>query len=246
MEPSLAERARTLLHLGRTGTLATISRKHAGHPFASVMPYAVDEAGRPIMLISALAVHARNLLAEPRASLLVAEAGGGEDPLAHGRVTLIGQAVSVPEGERAAAREHYLARHPDAADWVEFGDFSFWRLEVADVYIVVGFGSMGWVEAAEYRTSRPDPLAETAAAIIDHMNRDHGDALVLYARAFGGAEADEAAMTQVDRLGFTLRLAAANRQRSVRIPFPHPVASAAESRAVLIEMLRAARAAKPS
>jgi heme iron utilization protein len=246
-EPSYAERARTLAYLGRTGALATLSRKHPGHPFASLMPYALDARGQPLVLISTMAMHTQNLQADPRASLLVTQAGAGvqlpesADPLAAGRLTLIGEARPLPAGDVAGAREAYLARHQQAAYWVDFDDFAFWRFDVRDVYFVGGFAAMDWVTAAEYAAARPDPLADAAAGILEHMNRDHADALVSYARHFAGEPADEAAMVAVDRLGFKLRLRSGKRLHSVRVAFPREVTSAADSRTVLIEMLAVAR-----
>jgi len=240
-EPSYAERARTLVHLGRAGTLATLSRRHPGHPFASIMPYAIDGAGRPLLLISTMAMHTQNVQADARASLLVAQPDWAGDPLAAGRVTLMGDARIVAETERADARGIYLARHENARYWVDFDDFAFWRLDVTDVYFVGGFAAMDWIGAQDYATARPDPLADVAGGIVTHMNQDHADALVTYARAFGGVEADEATMTGVDRLGFKLRVTHAGRRHSVRIAFPHEVTTAADSRTVLIEMLRRAR-----
>lgn len=246
-EPTYAERARTLAHLGRTGTLATLSRRHPGHPFASLMPYALDERGRPLFLISAMAMHTQNLQADPRASLLVTPPAWSGDPLAAGRLTLMGQARRLPDApDVAAARAAYLARHDQARSWADFEDFAFWRLEVTDLYFVGGFAAMDWVAAAEYLDARPDPLADDGAAIVEHMNRDHADALIAYARHFAGEAADEAAMVSVDRLGFKLRLRQAERRFSVRVAFPAPVSTAAQSREVLIAMLRQARAAGSS
>jgi putative heme iron utilization protein len=242
-EPTFAERARTLVRQGRTGTLATVSRRHPGHPFASIMPYALDEAGRPLFLISAMAMHTQNLQGDGRASLLVTQPGATGDPLASGRVTLMGQAERLAGDDIAAARPAYLAAHANAAYWVDFEDFSFWRLEVHDVYFVGGFAAMGWVEAGDYRTASPDPLAEVAEGIMEHMNRDHADALLAYARFFGGEAADEARMVAVDRLGFKLSLRSAERRWSARIAFPREVTTAAESRTVLVEMARQARPA---
>ena len=240
-EPSYAERARTLLHLGRSGTLATLSRRHPGHPFASVMPYAVDDLGRPLMLISTMAMHTQNLQADARASLLVAQPDWADDPLAAARVTLIGTGARVPEADNAAAREAYLARHANASYWVDFDDFAFWRLDVVDVYFVGGFAAMDWVEAQIYRDARADPLADAAGGIIQHMNKDHADALIAYARAFAKVDADEATMIAVDRLGFRLRLTQGGRRHAVRIAFPREISTVDESRAVLIEMLRQAK-----
>jgi putative heme iron utilization protein len=234
-EPTFAEQARTLVHLGRTGTLGTLSRRHPGHPFVSIMPYAPDDRGRPLLLISTLAMHTQNLAADPRASLLVAQPG--DDPLALARVTLMGDARRLAPGERPGARAAYLARHPNAVHWVDFDDFAFWRLEVADVYFVGGFGAMDWLTVPGYETARPDPLADAAPGIIEHMNRDHADALVLYARVLGSLPAETAEMVAVDRLGFKLRVRAADGLHGCRIAFPREVTSAEQCRAVLIEML---------
>ena len=242
-EPTFAERARTLAHLGRTGTLATLSRKHPGHPFASIMPYALDARGRPLFLISTMAMHTHNLQNDPRASLLVTQPDWSGDPLAAGRLTLMGEARRLETGETADARAAYLARHERAAYWVDFDDFGFWRLEVLDVYFVGGFAAMDWVTAGDYAASAPDPLADVGTGIVEHMNRDHADALVAYARHFAGEAADEATMVTVDRLGFKLRLRQGQRLSSVRIAFPREVTTAAESRTVLIDMLRQARGA---
>jgi putative heme iron utilization protein len=244
--PSYPERARTLVYLGRHGALATASRRRPGHPFASLMPYALDERGQLLLLISGMAVHTHNLQAEPRASLLVAEAAAAEDALAAGRVTLMGRAAPVAADGMVAARAAYLARHPAAAAWVDFGDFAFWRLAVDEAYLVAGFGAMGWIAGDDYTAARPDPLADAAGDIAEHMNRDHADALVELARALAGEPADAAVMTSVDRLGFGLRLRAGDRETRTRIAFPREVASAEETRAVLIDMLRDARRPPPA
>ncbi len=234
-EPTYAERARTLAYLGLTGTLATLSRRHPGHPFGSVMPYALDGDGRPLLLISAMAMHTQNLEADTRASLLITQPDWSGDPLAAGRLTLMGQARRLAPADATPAREAYLARHPRAHYWVDFDDFAFWRLDLLDVYFVGGFAAMDWVTAAEYAAARHDPLAD----------RDHADALIAYARHFAGEAADEATMVTVDRLGFKLRLRQGERLSSVRIGFPREVTTSAQSREVLIEMLRQTSAAPP-
>jgi putative heme iron utilization protein len=243
-EPTYPERARTLAYLAHTGTLATLSRRHPGHPFASVMPYALDDAGRPLFLISAMAMHTQNLEADPRASLLVMQPGWDGDPLAAARLTLMGDVRRVPDADTAAARERYLARHERARYWVDFDDFAFWRLAISDLYFVGGFAAMDWVTAADYAAARPDPLADAAPGIIEHMNRDHADALIEYARHFAGESAEEATMVAVDRLGFKLRLRSGQRLSSVRIAFPREVTTAGQSREVLIAMLKEARAGR--
>lgn len=239
-EPSYAERARTLVHLGRVGSLSTLSRKQPGWPFGSIMPYALDAQGRPIFLISTMAMHTQNLLADHRASLLVTQEVAG-DVLGAGRVTLLGKVAEVPNAERASVRELYLARHENARYWVDFDDFAFYRMDVVDVYFVGGFGVMGWVTAEDYLAAEADPLADSAAEIIRHMNADHGDSLLLLAGAFAGMEASEAKMTSVDRLGFHLRLQTGERAHGVRIAFLREARSSQEARAVLVEMVRLAR-----
>jgi len=239
-ETTLAERGRTLVHLGRIGMLSTHSRKQPGFPFGSIMPYAADPLGRPLFLISSMAMHTQNLKADPRASLLIAEETAG-DPLGAPRITLVGEAHPLPAEQTGPVRELYLARHENARHWVDFDDFAFWRLQVLNVYFVGGFGVMGWVDSSDYAVSESDPLAESACGIIQHMNADHADALVLLAHAAGHADVTGARMTEVDRLGFHLRLESPERVYGGRLAFPREVRNPGETRTVLVEMVRAAR-----
>jgi heme iron utilization protein len=205
------------------------------------MPYGLDEHGRPIFLISTMAMHTQNLQADPRASLLVTQDDAGSDPLGASRVTLIGNALPIPEAEVAEARQLYLARYASSKYWVDFEDFSFYRMDVVDIYYVGGFGVMGWVSASEYGRSQPDPLADSMAEIIQHMNTDHKDTLVLLARKFARIEAQEATMIVVDRLGFHLRVKTNDGVRGTRIAFLQEVNNPAETRKVLVEMVQQAR-----
>jgi putative heme iron utilization protein len=238
-EPPFAERVRTLLHVGRTGTLASHSRKRSGFPFASVMPYGLDPKGRPTFLVSTMAMHTQNLVADPRASLLVTQPGWTDDPLAGARATLLGEVRRLEDP--SAARAEYLERHPNARAWVDFDDFAFYRMEVVDVYYVAGFGAMGWVDAGDYAGVAPDPLVDAERSIVDHMNADHADALVVYARHYAGVSAESATMTSVDRMGFRVRARVGDRLQGVRINFPSEVRSSEQARRVLVAMLREAR-----
>src|SRR5450432_3309960 len=240
-EPSYAERARTLVYLTRIGSLSTLSRKQSGFPFGSVMPYGLDDQGRPIFLISTMAMHTQNLQADPRASLLVTQNDADSDPLGSSRVTLVGSALPVPESEVADARKIYLTSHTNSKYWVDFEDFSFYRMDVVDVYYVGGFGVMGWVSATDYDRSQPDPLAESMAEIIRHMNADHKNALVLLARKFAQVDSQAATMTAVDRLGFHVRLKTQEGMRGVRIAFLREVSNPSETRKVLVEMVQQTR-----
>ncbi|MFZ0760908.1 MAG: DUF2470 domain-containing protein [Candidatus Sulfotelmatobacter sp.] len=240
-EPSFAERARTLVYLGRVGSLSTLSRKQPGFPFGSVMPYALEALGRPIFLISTMAMHTQNLHADSRASLLVTQPDASGDALGASRVTLIGTVSTIPEAEVADTRKLYLERYANSKYWVDFEDFSFYRMDVLDVYYVGGFGVMGWVPAPDYDQAQPDPLADSAVGIIEHMNADHKDALVLLGRVFAGIESQEAAMTSVDRLGFHVRLKTAEGMKGARIAFLHEVNNPGDTRKVLVEMVQHAR-----
>jgi heme iron utilization protein len=240
-EPTFSERARTLLYLGRIGSLSTVSRKQPGFPFGSVMPYGLDARGRPIFLISSMAMHTQNLQADPRASLLVTQPDATGDPLGASRVTVIGNVLTIPKPEVADARSLYLERYANSKYWVDFEDFSFYRMDVLDVYYVGGFGVMGWVQASDYDQAKPDPLADAAAGILEHMNTDHKDALIQLAKASAGIEAQEAAMTSVDRLGFHVRLKTQDGVKGARIAFLREVTNPAETRKVLVEMVQRAR-----
>jgi putative heme iron utilization protein len=244
-EPTHAERARTLLHLSSVATLSTLSRKQPGFPFGSLMPYAPDAAGRPIFLISTMAMHTQNLKGDPRASLFVSQAAPDGDVLGAARVTLVGNVLQLSDGEstgeKAEIRELYLKAHRNSRYWVDFNDFAFFRLEPVDIYYVGGFGVMGWVTAAEYTDARPDPLADAAQGILDHMNSDHADALLLFAKVDAKLEAEGATMTSVDRLGFHLHVQTAAGIKGARIPFLREATTPGETRSILVEMVKLAR-----
>ena len=240
-EPSFAERARTLVYLGRIGSLSTLSRKQPGFPFGSVMPYGPDERGRPIFLISTMAMHTHNLLADPRASLLVTQADASGDPLGASRVTLLGNVLTLEKPEIAGARLLYLAAYENSKYWVDYEDFAFYRMEVVDVYYVGGFGVMGWIAASDYAGAQPDPLADAASGIMQHMNTAHKDALILLSRRFAGVEPQQATMTAIDRLGFYVRLKTQDGVRGARIALSREVRNPAETRDVLVEMVRQAQ-----
>ena len=210
----------------------------AGYPFGSMMPYAVDNDGRPVFFISSMAMHTQNLLEDPRSSLLITQPDVRGDPLGASRATILGMATHVTGEE---VRELYLSRHENAKFWQDYSDFAFYRLEVAGVYFIGGFGVMGWVSADDYTNAKPDPLAEAAMGIIQHMNADHAEALTQIAGHYAGEAVDEAAMTAVDRLGFHLRLKSGDRVYGRRIPFIREVTSRDDARSVLVEMVRHAK-----
>ena len=235
-EPTHAERVRTLFSLASTATLCTLSRKHPGFPFGSLMPFALDAQGCPIFLISNMAMHTQNLRADPRASLFLGPADAGSDSLGAARATLVGNAL--PVDKPAEVRDLYLAAQPQSIYWVDFADFHFFRLAPIDLYYVGGFGTMGWVAADDYTHAQPDPLAAAAPGILAHMNADHAGHMIQLARTHASLEATEATMLSIDRLGFTLRLKTAEGMKGTRINFPTEVRTSAETRAALIAMVQ--------
>jgi len=266
-EPSDAERARTLVTEARTATLSTVAIDSGGVPFGSLVAHAVDERGRPLLCLSDLAEHSRNLAADRRASVMVTESptesptgnstgnstdsaadsatdSGGGDPLARGRVSLLGEVSVLDGGERAAALERYRAVHTGAF-YVEFTDFRVYRLEVTSARFVGGFGRMSWVDAAEYAAAAPDPLRPHRAGIIGHMNDDHADSLVAFCRVFGNRPDTVAArMVDVDRYGFSV-LASDTPEGSptaVRFGFDEPTDTPLEVRTAMVALVRRIRA----
>jgi putative heme iron utilization protein len=237
--PTHAERARTLVARISTGTLCTLALEPEGYPYGSFVTVAFDN-GNPIFLISGLAEHTKNLERDPRASLLVAESGSA-DPLANGRVTMIGPCTRV-EAEGGTARAAFFAAHPNSRYYADFRDFAFWTLHVDSVRYIGGYGRMSWISKSEWQTAEPDPLDPSAAGTIAHMNADHADAMVLYCKAFSKAtEITSATMTGVDRYGFDMSVKTSEGPRPVRLAFPTPVSTPEEARAALIAMVKEAR-----
>jgi putative heme iron utilization protein len=235
-EPS--ERSRTLIATARTA--ATLG--DGGFPFGSLVSHAVDPAGRPLLLLSDLAEHTRNLAADPRASLMATEAGSG-DPLALARVTVLGTVGELRGEERTAALQIYRGTHPGAF-YAGFSDFRLYRLDVISVRYVGGFGRMSWVRAGGYHDAEPDPLRPHAERIVEHMNDDHRDALVLFCRVLGRRpDTVEARMVAVDRYGFAVLAddGTGGEPTALRLPFDRQVDGPDAVRAAMVDLLRQAR-----
>lgn len=227
--------ARRLLRGIRSGTLASLDAE-TGTPFASLVTIATDVDGTPVLLLSRLSAHTRNLTADPRASLLFAESGKG-DPLAHPRLTVTGRVARTDEPRM---RERFLARHPKAKLYADFPDFGFFTLEPLAGHLNGGFAKAATLAPNELRldlTGVPD-LADGAPGAVAHMNSDHADAIALYAEQAGEEDAGWR-MTGLDPEGADLLAG----DRTARILFPHPVTDRASLRATLVEMAKAARQA---
>src|SRR4249919_2544582 len=245
-EPSHAERCRTLVASGTRGALSTLAADPAGYPYGSVASFGLDDRGNPLFFVSLMAEHTQNAMRDPRASLLVAEpVPEGADPLASGRVTLLGQLAPIDDdAARDIARARYLEANPAASYYIDFGDFTFLRLTVDHVRYVGGYGRMSWVDASDYRAATPDPLVDAAAGIIEHMNADHADAQVLFCRHFAGlTDTASASMSAVDRYGFDLVAVSADHRTAVRLAFPTECTTGDEVRVAMVAMVAEARAA---
>ena len=213
--------ARLLLRRARTGTLASLNRED-GIPYASLVNVATDVEGRPLILVSTLAWHTRNLLAEPRASVMVAEPPAEGDALTGARVTVMGRFATVDD---PALRRRYLARHPAAAVYAGFGDFDLWRLEPERIHAVAGFGRIETLDADEVIPSMPE-MAAIEESAISHMNSDHADAIERYAVKLLGATPGPWKIAAIDPDGADLL----KEQKVLRLAFDQPAVSAEQLR----------------
>jgi hypothetical protein len=226
--------SRRLLRTIRTAALATLTE--SGAPFATLTAIATDYDGAPLLLLSKLAHHTGNLERDGRCSLLLAQGGRG-DPMAHPRLTLVATAART---RSETVRARFLRRNPKAQLYADFPDFSFWRAEIEAVHLNGGFA-----RAADFGPDRllfdmrgAEALTAAEADILDHLNADHVDALALYAQKFAGAKDGQWRATGIDPEGLDLACGDA----TARIAFPQPIRTPQESRAVLVELARLARA----
>ncbi len=225
--------ARRFARSQHSGVLSTISRRIEGFPFGSVAPFILDHAGRPVILISSLAEHTKNIDADPRVSLIVQPYAA--DMQATGRVTVLGRAEKIADKSELGPR--YLRFHPQAADYFAMHDFSFYRIEPVRIRWIGGFGRIHWVEPEHYLLP-PSPLAEQEEGILAHMNTDHADNLRAYCRHVHGVESADVEMIGIDADGFDVRAD----QGDLRFEFGTPVADAQQARKALVTLTQATRA----
>jgi len=223
--------ARHLIRGSLHGALGTLLD---GQPYVSLVALACDAERRPLLLLSDLAQHTRNLRADPRISLLLDDVAGHPDPLAGARLSLIGQAELFDE---AAAVARFVARHPGSASYAGFGDFHLYRITVERGHLVAGFGRIAWVDAKALQGAAAPALAAAEAEIVAHMNADHRDALSLYAENLLRQPAGAWLMTGIDPDGIDLRCEA----KTARIEFDAPVLDPAAARQALVALASRAR-----
>jgi heme iron utilization protein len=227
--------AKRLLREARSGALATLM-PGSGDPYCSLVNVATAADGAPLLLISKLAVHTKNVLADPRVSLMLDERKQG-DPLEGARVMLMGKAVVTDD---PAARRRYLARHPEAEMFAGFRDFAFYRIELNGVHLVAGFGRIVDLKPAEVLTDLSDAaaLVEAEPDILAHMNEDHPDTCRLYATRLLGAADGDWRCAGCDPEGMELQLD----QTALCLFFPHRIISPGALRQSLKDMAEKARA----
>jgi heme oxygenase (biliverdin-IX-beta and delta-forming) len=230
----LAADARALVRRALKASLATIAG--GSYPYASLITVATKASGTPIFLISGLAQHTRNLTQNPRASILFDGTGAARDPLQAARVTLFGKAEKIRD---ETVRRRFLARHPEAAFYADFPDFSFWRLAVEGAHHIGGFGRIVDLAPAELlvATERAEDLLAAEPGIIEHMNADHADAVRLYATRLAGAPEGLWRMSGIDPEGCDLLCEGDAR----RISFKAPIATPGEARKELGRLANEAR-----
>jgi hypothetical protein len=235
------EEARTLVAAATSGSLASLSED--GTPWASIVTFGATGAGEPVLVVSTMAEHTRNLEREPRCSIAIAEpVPDGEDPLDRARTTLAGHVI-VPRGEAAdAALEAHALHHPFARAYAAWADFTTYVLRVERVRWVGGFARMSTVEPADYAAAQIDPTAPAAASARRHLNEDHADSVLLWARTLGGyADALEATCEAIDRYGVDLRVRTPRGQAPVRVGFAEPAQRAGDLRGATVALAQEAR-----
>jgi len=232
-----AKLARTLLRRSRQGALATLMAG-SGDPYCSLVNVASHADGSPILLISRLALHTRNILGDPRVSLMLDERAEG-DPLEGSRIMLAGRTEEASGDEMAILRRRYLNAHPSAETFVNFKDFSFFRIRPAGAHLVAGFGRIVDLKPEQFLTdiSDADALLEAEQGAIDHMNADHRDSMNLYATKLLGAEAADWRCTGCDPDGIDMQAGTT----TLRLDFPERVIGPGELRKVLVKLAGEAR-----
>ena len=230
--------ARSLLRRSRQGALATLMAG-SGDPYCSLVNVASHPDVSPILLISRLAVHTKNLLGDARVSLMLDERAEG-DPLEGARIMLAGRAEQTAGSDLEIVRRRYLNAHPSAEAFADFNDFSFFRIQPDGMHLVAGFGRIVDLKPEQFLTdtSAASALLEAEQGAVDHMNADHRDAMNLYATRLLGADAADWRCTGCDPDGIDLRAGG----KTLRLDFPERVTGPGELRRMLVRLAEEARA----
>ncbi len=230
--------ARSLLRRSRQGALATLMAG-GGDPYCSLVNLASHPDASPILLISRLALHTKNILADSRVSLMLDERAEG-DPLEGARIMLAGRAEPAGDGEAELLRRRYLSVHPSAEAFVEFKDFSFFRIRPSGAHLVAGFGRIVDLKPEQFLTDTGDAkaLLEAEQGVVEHMNEDHREAMNLYATKLLSADSADWRCTGCDPDGIDMQAGA----KTLRLDFPERVTDAVTLRKMLVRLAGEARA----
>ncbi|MDF2825584.1 MAG: pyridoxamine 5-phosphate oxidase [Mycobacterium sp.] len=239
VRPSAAEEARTIAASTNTGTLATLTAD--GDPWASLVTYGLLD-GAPVLCVSHMAEHGRNLAGDPRASIAVVAPATDTDPLANARITLAGVVQHPVGAELEAARAAHIAAVPAAKYYIDYSDFALWVLRVQRVRWVGGYGRMDSATGIDYAAAEPDPVALAASGAITHLNADHADSLTLMAQGLGGfPDATAATCTGADRYGLDLKVTTPRGIAYTRVGYPQRLDAVGEMRAAAVTLVKAAK-----
>jgi len=230
--------ARSLLRRSRQGALATLMAG-SGDPYCSLVNIASHYDASPILLISRLALHTKNILTDNRVSLMLDERVAG-DPLEGARIMLAGRAEEAPPDQAGILRGRYLSAHPSAEAFVDFKDFSFFRIVPSGAHLVAGFGRIIDLAPAKFLTAIGDAgeLLEAEPGAVEHMNADHREAMNLYATRLLGAASADWTCIGCDPDGMDMQAG----NSTLRLDFPERVMSGGELRKMLVRLAGEARA----
>ncbi|HET8707019.1 MAG TPA: DUF2470 domain-containing protein [Pseudomonadales bacterium] len=232
---SLADEARQVLLQEYYGVLSTVSVEVEGYPFGSVTPYCLDRAGRPVILISRIAQHTKNIWANSKVSLIILQKGS-DDVQAEGRLTVVGDAEKITAAEEIDdIAERYYRAFPQAVDYHKTHDFDFYRINPVKLRFIGGFGKIRWLEPEKFLKVNPF-TREQEAGIVNHMNEDHADAIVKYCLDAGFEVKPDVkpVLTGIDAEGIHILLG----QRVIRIAFSRQIENSKQAREILVEMVR--------
>ena len=250
---NLAAEAKQFLRSTRSGVLSSFSAKFSGYPFGSVMPFVLDHNCQPIVLISSIAEHTKNIIANPKVSLLVFQSNNlksAEDLHANGRLTLIGEAVQIDKDD-ADLMARYCRYFPESTGYLAMHDFQFYRINIAQARYVAGFGKMGWLAGKELageeivdlkNAEKTATIAQLETSMIEHMNADHADSLLAYCQHFHSVKPSRVSLIGVDSDGFDIEAIINDDTKVLRFTFETPIFDANSARMAFVELSKAARA----
>ena len=238
---SLALEAKQFLRSTRSGVLSSFSSKFDGYPFGSVMPFVLGHDCQPIVLISTIAEHTKNIIANPKVSLLVF--AGAEDLHANGRLTLIGQAEQLNKND-SDLMARYCRYLPESTGYLAMHDFQFYRINIIQARYIAGFGKMGWIQGEEMVNfnQHSTAIAKLETSMIEHMNADHADSLLQYCQHFHGVTPNHAMLVGVDGDGFDIEAVIEDDNKILRFTFNSPIFDANSARMAFVALSKAARA----